>query len=690
MSHHQDPHLPELSATGSAGTADGAGADAEAVEPVTTAVAAVAVPMHRPDGADGGAMSPTAPTMDMDMETPDHATATPADGPDGTDGGAMTSTPTAPTVDVDMETLELDHVTATPANGPDGTDGGAKTPTATVDPDPEKPEHVTTPAAADVQHESHGPVHSPDGTNGGAGTVDLEKADKAAPDACSNPAHVSHVVNATASARFVDADTAVRGLSRTRRVVHTLPECFDFFRHAVEEVLDSTHMDRGTSENFAVIDPEDLAAKISGLTMSSAYSGVGAPEAALRLLHHEMQTTCKLPPPQILFQVEVDDACRKELLLAHGCAGRGADGTSSSECLFGDLNDFWCEGLKDVIDQLHKSPDLALEILAPAVAKGTATKACSYCYRHKKHCYLTMAKLHVAGTSCIAYSSMGKQGGVKDASILPFLAWVSQRLQLEEPMICHENSTRFPIDLLVRFLGHKYVVMSVDSNAAAFGGAANRERKYTWSYHRGKCQHLFTPGPLGMFVSRFHRQCAMSFREYFCLHLCSKDEAELKSDLTWAINRPSSQWTLSHGGGSVNSSLDGVDLFEDGAKTFERGLNAFETTSLAAYRERWPGAAFSLSQNGATTHAMHSCMQTGSLHTITHYSGLIWADGPLATGAGYQDMIPADVQPRVACQDGRWLMGRECLMAMGWPVHPLLHEGLKFCSFTAPRDTRLF
>ena len=43
----------------------------------------------------------------------------------------------------------------------------------------------------------------------------------------------------------------------------------------------------------------------------------------------------------------------------------------------------------------------------------------------------TMALLHVAGTSCTAYAACGKQQGIRDATILPFLVWIGHRLVLQ-------------------------------------------------------------------------------------------------------------------------------------------------------------------------------------------------------------------------------------------------------------------
>lgn len=123
----------------------------------------------------------------------------------------------------------------------------------------------------------------------------------------------------------------------------------------------------------------------------------------------------------------------------------------------------------------------------------------------------------MAGTSCTAFASIGEQLGIRDATILPFLAWVCLRVILQEPEILHENSTRFPVSILQRFLGHIYMIDATDVDAAGYGGAVRRERKLTRLHHKIKV--LLIEMPFNRFNQRFQRICSMSWREYYCQHL---------------------------------------------------------------------------------------------------------------------------------------------------------------------------
>ncbi|CAL1146289.1 unnamed protein product [Cladocopium goreaui] len=317
------------------------------------------------------------------------------------------------------------------------------------------------------------------------------------------------------------AHPEVRGLSREKMVVKNMAECFDFFERAVEEVTDPDSIQD-------VITSGELASRLESFSISTAYSGIGAPETTLNIIHHWVQeirgretsgsgSKATVKAPRMVFQVEYDECCRKELLHypslhkdSHPC------------CCFGDLNGFYRPELQEVVKQLQEQPELALEILSKMVADGEAVTTRGWCYAHGKYCDMTMALLHVAGTSCTAYAACGKQQGIRDATILPFLVWIGHRLVLQEPILLHENSKRFPSWLLQRFLGHLYHIEETVAEAADFGQPARRERKLTRLVHRGKCG---VPVPFDNFAARFYRSCEMTFREYYWQHLIPEAQA---------------------------------------------------------------------------------------------------------------------------------------------------------------------
>lgn len=185
-----------------------------------------------------------------------------------------------------------------------------------------------------------------------------------------------------------------KGLSHHKRTVKSMKDNFDFFKHAVEEVC--SHGEPVSSEyrsSFSLDQKRDsmeadaMTDRFSSFSMSSSYSGIGAPEATLRLLKHTMEELfgTKVPMPKIYFQVEHDESCRKELFL---CDQLDAD---ADTCVFGDLLEFFVDELRDVIQDLAKRPDLAFEVLAKMVANGSAVKLSAWCHKHGRHCSLKLS-----------------------------------------------------------------------------------------------------------------------------------------------------------------------------------------------------------------------------------------------------------------------------------------------------------
>lgn len=92
-------------------------------------------------------------------------------------------------------------------------------------------------------------------------------------------------------------------------------------------------------------------------------------------------------------------------------------------------------------------------------------------------------------------------------------------------------------------------------------------------------------------------------------------QAELEQDLNWAQSRPA---VVKRANAAVEKGLNLA------GNDWERALTDFEARSLAAYRSRFPGRAYSLTQNGANDHAMYSGEEV--LHTIIRNCGLVWSD----------------------------------------------------------------
>lgn len=180
------------------------------------------------------------------------------------------------------------------------------------------------------------------------------------------------------------------GFSEAQRHVSNMKEGFDFFRHAVEEVLIQSDEDFSPDSNCSrqdFLSEGKLCQWMEDLSISTAYSGVGAPETTVNILRSTMASMFghekTIAKPKVLFQIEWDEPCRAELALFDNVNDHQA-------CIFGDLCDFFSPHLAETISELKKRPELALEVLAGQIANGEAVVTSAYCYKHKKTCSLTL------------------------------------------------------------------------------------------------------------------------------------------------------------------------------------------------------------------------------------------------------------------------------------------------------------
>ena len=107
-------------------------------------------------------------------------------------------------------------------------------------------------------------------------------------------------------------------------------------------------------------------------------------------------------------------------------------------------------------------------------------------------------------------------------------------------------------------------------------------------------------------------------------------QEEMNEDLKWSQSRPAVVRARERA-----AAVQPVDPSEPDANTaiqkddavknpYEAALTDFERKSLRAYRQNWPGMAYSLTQNGATGYAMHS--SADCMHTLIRNLGLVWSD----------------------------------------------------------------
>ncbi len=196
------------------------------------------------------------------------------------------------------------------------------------------------------------------------------------------------------------------------------------------------------------------ASCISGLTMSTSFSGIAAPEVAMNSVFLTVRHFAKsyMPNdqhPRTLWCCDCDAKCRAELGVLIDNSIQLQCGTDT--CVFGDITDFIRPNVKDVlISQSHRmTPEDFTK-----VCKQSFVCQRAYCHRHQCDCDAQTAFMHVAETPCPDWSRyQHERKGQRGSSSLCFFTWVSQRRLLQESCILHENVVDFPVAMLEASLG---------------------------------------------------------------------------------------------------------------------------------------------------------------------------------------------------------------------------------------------
>eukprot|EP00971_Amphidinium_carterae_P112644 2230620-Amphidinium_carterae.6 len=85
----------------------------------------------------------------------------------------------------------------------------------------------------------------------------------------------------------------------------------------------------------------------------------------------------------------------------------------------------------------------------------------------------------IAGSPCIAWSSLGLQGGWLHESAIVFLCWLADTWHARPNAIIHENCPGFDHSIFEMLLGAEYEVMSCELSPSHIGLPVSRTRRYT-------------------------------------------------------------------------------------------------------------------------------------------------------------------------------------------------------------------
>eukprot|EP00974_Lingulodinium_polyedra_P025196 2436254-Lingulodinium_polyedra.AAC.1 len=173
--------------------------------------------------------------------------------------------------------------------------------------------------------------------------------------------------------------------------------------------------------------------------------------------------------PRHLQACERDKDARLELL-AH---------PSRPHCLFSDVNDFWRQPVRELLESFREKETLKFENIKQAVlASSKSTTTSAHCVIHRQRCQLRRGRCHWAGPPCVDWSSMGPQKRDSGKTIIDWGAWAACRRQLQEPMIIIENSDRYDTTIYVKVFGDLYHVESAIICPTRLGFCGRRSRSW--------------------------------------------------------------------------------------------------------------------------------------------------------------------------------------------------------------------
>jgi hypothetical protein len=214
------------------------------------------------------------------------------------------------------------------------------------------------------------------------------------------------------------------------------------------------------------------------LTLSTAFSGIGAPEVAIGSLFLALQQFSSVHltdahRPRTLWCMDRDSECRAELALLNA-----AMRTDHSTCIFGEITDcVRSSGRTAVIARAHVMGPEDFERLCKS---GSLVQSAMFCHAHNKLCDTTRANIHVAGTPCPDWSRAQRdRSGLHGQTALAFYVWVAQRRHVQESAVLHENVQDFPASLLESLLGGPVVLAIRASVSVRASSKLRRSQSHT-------------------------------------------------------------------------------------------------------------------------------------------------------------------------------------------------------------------
>ena len=419
--------------------------------------------------------------------------------------------------------------------------------------------------------------------------------------------------------------------------VSSLDDLFSWPTHAFEVVTASF----GTNALLT------LARKMRGTTLSTAFSGVDAPGSAACMITHALRqhvsSACPVKEIPHVHATEWQHESQLELL----------NHPNPPMCLYDDIETFYSPEVRKAIEDLkcRQKATISLEDMRPLIFSGKAVQLHSHCLKCRKMCRIRSSSIHVAGPPCIDYAPMGLCGREAGVATTVFVAWCCLRKKMQEPIIVHENSSRFNASVLHDIFDDDYIILSSLIDPVIFGWPSRRNRRWTILLHR-LCV-VETYASLDNVLPLFQRLCMCSWGVYMVA-----EATQLEEELEWLQSWPKSRAREA----SVRKRFNDEGAFRDALTSFElQNLEQYET------EPGWQERVHMLQQNPHVGRGISSGADI--LNTVIKNSGVMFSS-----------------------PHQRSLHWSELLISQGFPVLPGLaypsnpQAGASCCSFAIARQ----
>ena len=423
----------------------------------------------------------------------------------------------------------------------------------------------------------------------------------------------------------------------------------------VGSVLDSFDWPWWYGAQVSASDASRVVKELQAFTYTTYFSGICAPSIAITsmaLAFPQLQSI-DTPPgrpatPTYLACCERDPACLVELdCLPH-----------PPRCAYHDIIAFLTNKGRERLHKLGSEPSFddlwrALVVCTDSVSLSAWCHCCNC--RHD----WPFAKLVVAGSPCIDFSSLGKLKREHGSTTTYLLIFAVHRFRLREHSVILENVELFKPKLLRRIFGQVFNIDTVVLNLSDFGAAARRKRRYSILTPRGD---VLLKRPLTELVSFLGRQKGA---QHSCHDYFMASDRELGLELQWAASRRSSNAVRLHTRGpgralNVDDVLDGPD---GPINAFRAALSTCEEEYLVEHINRYPGDRIFNLQNNPAIKGVHQISTLDGLwYCLVKSSYLHWNN-----------------------KLSRWATARELLTVMGFPVYDECLARLQTPPWQAPR-----